>query len=97
MDRRTQRLILLILLFGVAVVLYRSLGSASDAVRRRPGSFVKGPAGDSVASYALDITGLEPANSTLGVCLFPSFLSRPPFKPRVRLILAPSMVPSLEC
>ena len=78
MDRRTQRLILLILLFGVAVVLYRSLGSASDAVRRRPGSFVKGPAGDSFASYALDISGLEPANSTLGVrvTLFFSYVLR---------------------
>lgn len=57
MDRRTQRLVLLILFFGVAVVLYRSLGSREYAVKREGSKY-----------NDLDLRGLEPANSTLGVC-----------------------------
>ena len=61
MDRRTQRLVLLILFFGVAVVLYRSLGSREYAVPR------SGSADSRYADLA-EFKGLEPANSTLGVC-----------------------------
>ena len=60
MDRRTQRLVFLLLFFGVAVVLYRSLGSRQYAVPREGHS--------STGLDELDLRGLEPANSTLGVC-----------------------------
>lgn len=59
MDRRTQRLVLLILFFGVAVVLYRSLGSREYAVRQG--------GAQSSGNNDLDLRGLQPANSTLGV------------------------------
>jgi hypothetical protein len=59
MDRRTQRLVFLILFFGVAVVLYRSLGSRQYAVPRGGHS--------STGLDESDLRGLEPANSTLGV------------------------------
>ena len=60
MDRRTQRAVLLILFFGVAIVLYRSLGSSDYAVPRNGGAVI--------GKYdELDLTGLEPANATLGV------------------------------
>lgn len=61
MDRRTQRLIFLLLFFGVALVLYRSLGSRQSAPNWRG-------AGQYPGGYGLlrDPKQLEPANSTLG-------------------------------
>ena len=59
MNRATQRLIFLILFFGVAIVLYRSLGSQENAVQH-------GGVG-SYGNAGLALKDLEPANSTLGV------------------------------
>ena len=58
MDRRTQRLVLLLLFFGVAVVLYTSVGSSR-------GEYVV-PRGGAQSS-GMDLKDLEPANATLGV------------------------------
>jgi hypothetical protein len=60
MDRRTQRLVLLILFFCVAVVLYRSLGSRDHAVPR-------GGSSDPRYNDLAEFRGLAPANATLGV------------------------------
>ena len=71
MDRRTQRSILLILLFGVAVVLYRSLGWRDAPVVRHGGvgaPRLSGSGNIAGADFKLDLSGLEPANATLGVC-----------------------------
>lgn len=63
MDRRRQRLIALLLILVVAIVLYKSLGSTEYAVRRG-GAARSGAA----LSSDLNLRGLKPANSTLGVC-----------------------------
>ena len=63
MDRRTQRVFLLCLFFGVAYLLYKSSSAHQDPQRRR-----KGPADPTNnAAAQLDLKGLVPANSTLGV------------------------------
>lgn len=61
MDRRSQRLLLLALLFSVTLLLYRSFNRAGGAAGIEP------PAGATV-----DLRGVKPANSTLGVRLPPS-------------------------
>ena len=61
MDRRTQRLFLLCLFFGVACLLYQSAHYAPLPLR-------KGSAGSKVnVGSQLDVKGLVPANATLGV------------------------------
>ncbi len=64
MDRRSQRALLLVLFFGVAVILYRSLG-VTDHIRQRGGRYKVAP--DDHTSLQLDPRKLNPANSTLGV------------------------------
>jgi len=64
MERRTQRLLLLVLFFGVVYLLYASANSHQKARRRtETGSGSSGNAGQEL----LDVRGLESANSTLGV------------------------------
>jgi hypothetical protein len=63
MDRRTQRLLLVLLAFGLVVVLYRNLGAVETGRWSREV--------DPEDRYALrtNTAKLEAANSTLGVSL----------------------------
>lgn len=67
MDRRTQRALLVVLLFGVAILLYRSW-EYRDSLSRNGDRRGRIPGEDNTA-LRLDPHGLAPANSTLGVGL----------------------------
>ncbi len=64
MDRRAQRLLLLVLFFGVAVVLYRTLASPENTWSTGH-TFGSNPEDNTV--LRADVAKLEAANSTLGV------------------------------
>lgn len=67
MDRRTQRYVLVLLLVALALLLYRSLGTADTygAALYRAGS---GGVRQEQGPGELDLRDIEPANATLGVC-----------------------------
>jgi len=70
MDRRTQRALLLALFFAVAYLLYTTAGTPPVLwPASRNGSSNAWSAIN--AGPALDLKGLTPANSTLGVSLIP--------------------------
>ena len=67
MDRRTQRVVLVVLFFLVTIILYRTLGSGDTVLRYGGRRGRVTPEG--TTALRVDPKGLAPANSTLGVCI----------------------------
>lgn len=65
LDRRTQRLLLLVGGIGIILLLYRALGSQHILTHRNNGNVYK-PKDNTV--LLANRAKLKPANATLGVC-----------------------------
>ena len=64
MDRRTQRALLIVLFFGVAVIFYRTLGVGDHLIPQR---IPNGKTSADEHTLRVDPKKLDPANATLGV------------------------------